>query len=186
MVFCHETLTIGKDSFKLAYSRHIKYKNNFILTIFKNNKIKPIKHLLCGNTDSLSKQIKYETDFLYFQYDQMLKRKKESCDKKIQFKNYLKENAILCCSWGWEQTNVEFYKVLSVNKNKTQAVIIELGHIIDKNYSVGDMSYHVLPDINNHLGEAISVNIRGYGIKINDSITLHEWDNESKFKSTYA
>jgi len=56
---------------------------------------------------------------------------------------------ILVCSWGWEQTNVDYYKV--VRRTKASAWIVPIGQRMVPG-SEGFMSESVLPDPDKVLG----------------------------------
>lgn len=107
-------------------------------------------------------------------------QKKKSAD---DFKSKLKEGVILSDSWGWEQTNVDFYVVVSV-KGST-VILQEVGH-----KQVGEpcswASCHVEPDLENKVGEPIKKVVRGSSVKINSSVSLTLWDGRPMFKSWYA
>ncbi len=104
-----------------------------------------------------------------------------------EFKDKLVVGSILSDSWGYEQTNVEFYEVISINKNKTEVIIRELCHKEVEGSGVSHgMACNVVPG-ESFSGDPITKKIRSsYGIKICSSITLSLWDGKAKYKSWYA
>src|SRR4030067_498516 len=64
--------------------------------------------------------------------------------KRIAFKNPAKVGDILSCSWGYDQTNVDFYQVVKVSGKCVYIQEIG-GHSLD---SVSDMADHVKPNKN--------------------------------------
>ena len=104
----------------------------------------------------------------------------------------IKAGDILYDSWGYEQTNVEFYivtKIVSACKIEIQ----ELGHSEVDGSGCG-MSCDVMPDPEKRIGEPIQkiVSQSGYEkasghwhVKINDSVSLTAWDGRPKYKSWY-
>lgn len=54
----------------------------------------------------------------------------------------MKKNDILYCEWGYEQTNIDFYKVIDVSKSGKTVTVIELES--KKDYT-GDMTGETMP-----------------------------------------
>ncbi len=69
---------------------------------------------------------------------------------------------ILSCSWGYEQTNIDYYKVLAL-KGKTQVIIIEIGEV--RNYT-GDMQGTCVPDPDTLKGDPMTKTVDGSSINI--------------------
>lgn len=103
----------------------------------------------------------------------------------------IKAGDILTDSWGYEQTNVEFYLVTKVI-SACKIEIVELGHQeVEENSS---MSGYVIPDMDRRIGEPIQkiVSQSGYEkkngswhVKINESISLTQWDGKPAFYSSW-
>lgn len=103
----------------------------------------------------------------------------------------IKVGDILCDSWGYEQTNVEFYlvtKILSACKIE----IVELGHTEVDSYD--PMSGTVVPNLERRIGEPIQKMVSqsswekqdgSYHVKINNSIELTPWDGHPMHRSSY-
>lgn len=98
-----------------------------------------------------------------------------------EFKSKLKPGAILSDSWGYEQTQVEFYKVLEVKGSSV--LIVELGHITLEAKSWA--SCDVMPDLNSTQGEPLWKKVCTNYIPICSSIHLTLWDGKPKYKSWY-
>lgn len=103
----------------------------------------------------------------------------------------IKVGDILCDSWGYEQTNVEFYLVTKII-GACKIEIVELGHTEVENET--SMSGYVMPDKNRRIGEPIQKvvsqssweKIDGrFHVKINNSISLTPWDGQPKFRSSW-
>jgi len=103
----------------------------------------------------------------------------------------IKVGDILKCSWGYEQTNVEFYKVTKI-VGACKIEIVEVGHIQqDVNSS---MSCYVVPDENREIGERLIKTVAQnswekqdgtYHVKINGSISLTPWSGQPLYESWY-
>lgn len=92
------------------------------------------------------------------------------------FLEKLQQGTILWDSWGWEQTNVEFFKV--IERNGSRVLIQELCHKTIPG-SEGFMSDRVVPsDV--LTGEPMWKQVRGPRIRINDSVSLKIFPEEYK------
>lgn len=106
--------------------------------------------------------------------------------ERKNFKSDLKAGDILSGTWGWEQTNVEFYKVLS--KKGSTIEIRELGQktVEGSTYSHGMADMRLPGD--NFVADApiIKKLVRSAYIKINDCISLSKWDGRAEYCSWYG
>jgi hypothetical protein len=123
---------------------------------------------------------------------------------KKEFKTSLKPNDILYTSWGYDQTNVEFYQVLTVHNNT-----ITIQEICQEYTPTQSMAGYTLPvpnkpvKVNNWIdgvcqkADAPIVTKRAQGytdlngvtkdhVKINESATAWKWDGQKKYTSSYA
>jgi len=103
---------------------------------------------------------------------------------KEKLKEALAIGTILTCSWGYEQTNVDFYIVTSLNKNKTKIEIQEIGQDQIEG-SGGFDSCYVLPNPEKRIGEVLIKGISRDRIKIDESVSLRIWDGQKKYRSWY-
>lgn len=108
-------------------------------------------------------------------------RKLERVKMKDEFKNKLQVGSILYDTWGYEQTNVEFYKVISINGS--QVGIQELGHKDIEQTSWA--SCYVMPDLESK-GRILIKRIGAWGVKVDSCVTLRLWDGKRVYKSWYA
>lgn len=112
-------------------------------------------------------------------------RRKEERKQKRQVPNTLKVGDILDGSWGYDQTNVEFFQVVEV---KGQYVMVrELCQKTDETRSSGDMSGHVLPvpDKFTENSKPIRKKVQ-YGNTLTfRCFNLSPWDGGSRYASSY-
>lgn len=103
----------------------------------------------------------------------------------------IKAGDILTDSWGYEQTNVEFYLVTKII-SACKIEIVELGHIETETNSA--MSGYVIPDQNNRIGDPIQKTVSqdsyekangGWHVKISSCISLTPWDRQPCFQSSW-
>ncbi len=112
--------------------------------------------------------------------------------KEIISKYGIKVGDILEDSWGYEQTNVEFYKVTKI-VSPCKIEIVEVGHS-RSNYESHGMACDVVPDVNNEIGERIVKTVAQdswekqdgrYHIKINSCVSLTPWNGQPCYCSWY-
>ena len=103
----------------------------------------------------------------------------------------IKVGDILQDSWGYEQTNVEFYLVTKI-VSAFKIEIVELGHTTVSTES--SMSGYVMPDTNCRIGEPLQKMVSQssyekrdgrWHVKINDSVSLTAWDGQPCFQSSW-
>ena len=111
--------------------------------------------------------------------------KRRNADKEAKASNFYKEGDIIVNSWGYGQTNIEFYKVMKVG-NKT----IEIKEISQKvvEGSEGNDCCNVLPgEIFLENGESYTLRVKAEGKLSNPEnfYYMHKWDGRPQFKSWY-
>lgn len=119
------------------------------------------KSVFCYRYDSVGARAKKVSKWM----DEQQEQKTES--KKQTSKRELKVDQILSSSWGYEQTNVNYYLVTAL-VGKVSVEVVEIG----KSYkATGDMTGRCIPDPSNRIGEPMKRRvIRGVQVKINSSI----------------
>lgn len=90
---------------------------------------------------------------------------------------------ILVCSWGYDQTNVDFYEIVK-KKNRT-IVIEEIGASHVKG-SGGFMSEQVIANPKLRTGIFKTKRIGAYGISMTSYSSAFKWNGEPKYHSWYA
>mgnify|MGYP004718904905 FL=1 len=98
---------------------------------------------------------------------------------------------ILTDSWGYEQTNVEFYMVTKI-VSACKVEIEQLGHT--QTEATSAMSGYVVPDRDRRIGEPIVKMVSqdsyekrtgGWHVKIDSCISLTAWGGEPEFQSSW-
>jgi len=109
-------------------------------------------------------------------------KNKRNTERK-NFCHTLNVGDVLYASWGYDQTNIDFFEVVSV-KSKKSVVIRELAQ---ENDHSGDMSGCTMPIRGEYCDDAITkrVNI-GNRIKLDCSRTASCWDGKPKYYTSYA
>lgn len=160
-----------------------------VVSIWKGKQSRPYSHYYYVNIEQAEGRINREKESAKKRTDSKLKQKEILTEARKNFKSSFNKNDILVCSWGYDQTNVNYYKVLEVKGKKI--TLQEIGY----NYvEEGFMSGHVTPDTDKTFGTPIvkTISILAYGdnihesIKINSSIRLYKWDGRPNYMSYYA
>jgi hypothetical protein len=96
----------------------------------------------------------------------------------------LEVGSILCGSWGYDQTNVEFFEVMSLSATRKTCAIRELRH--DERASVSSMSGKVFPLPGEYTGPLLERKlVQNDTVKL-DVCTLSLWDGRELYASHYA
>lgn len=104
--------------------------------------------------------------------------------KTITPNHDFKPGDILVSSWGYEQTNVDFYQVVGITKCSVKIRPI-MGHTIEEGYGCG----HTTPvkdafKINNLIGDGKTARVDKDGwIRISRGISAHKWTGQPVFVS---
>ena len=118
------------------------------------------------------------------------RKQRIEANKNFDARNFLKEGDIICNSWGYEQTNIDFYKVVEITRCTIK--IIEIGQYIYKDLT--SMSADVMPEpdkikIN---GEKWTLKVKAHGSSFSicspsrsSSFYFKLWDGRPQYKSWY-
>lgn len=139
--------------------------------------------------------LKYVNDYLSKVIERENEKEKAKQDIKVKnvnlvASNHFKIGDIVTNSWGWEQTNVEFYQVIEVLPKSIK--VREICQIEENTQSHG-MACDVIPDFNNFIGEPFILKLKMTSWDNNVRICNPEsyyyfskWDGKPQYKSWYA
>jgi hypothetical protein len=99
-----------------------------------------------------------------------------------KFLETLKPGVILYDTWGYEQTNVEFFEVKEVNGHKV--TLHELAH--NDLEATSWASCKVVPKKGHYIGGPITKIVKGDRVRVNDCVSLTLYDDRPIHKSWYA
>jgi hypothetical protein len=111
------------------------------------------------------------------------KAKKKAVDKadKEKAAKDMKVGDIYYTSWGYDQTNVDFYKILEVKKGS--AVIVKVG---SRTVSDNGPSTMVVPSPENETGKPMLKRMGVYGFSIASYASATKWDGEPKYETGFG
>ena len=120
--------------------------------------------------------------------DWLKKMEKDALEKQARkaFVHTLKVGDLLYTSWGWEQTNVDFYEVVAL-KGKTMAVLRERNTKVTGNGMELSMSGYTMPApgflrdelLTRRVGEGNTVTVKSYA-------RGYPWDGKKKGTTWYG
>ena len=156
---------------------------------FRGKRSKPDFHLEFRTHE---RRDKYIQDFLTGVESSLMartERKEKNRKEKQEFLNQLIPGTILYSSWGYDQTNVNFYQVIKINGQKiTMCEICKIsvegseGFMSDKVVAAKN-SFMVNNDDN--AKEFTRMAQAGY-VKMHDSANAYLWDGRPLYRSWYA
>lgn len=147
-------------------------------TLFPKRGKKPVLHCRYGCENSRAKDVEAVLNGRIKHKEMVSQRRAENS------KTTLKAGDILYTSWGWEQTNVDFFKVLEVC-GKKKIKLVEIAQKSSEHESHG-MACTVTADEENTIGQPFYKMASKSSVKISRSETAWLWDGKPKYKSWYA
>ena len=87
-------------------------------------------------------------------------------------------------SWGYDQTNIDFSKIVGFSASGKSAKIVSIGQIIVDHDDF--MSEHVMPDVNNIKGKPHMVRLGSWHEHIEAGSGNWLWDGKKELQSHYA
>lgn len=117
-------------------------------------------------------------------FERDLERKKQVKELKIKMAESIKVGSICQGSWGYEQTNREFFQVIA-KPSKFKVIIKPIGCEVVPN-SQGHDSDYVRPVRNDFSGEEQTKLITQYGIKVHRNCTVSPCDENGKYYRSWG
>jgi len=136
------------------YSRRTRKGVVFFALGYKGRSKKTYFHRNFGNDES--NRNSYVSEF-------MNRCKTEQIEKERTPGRALEVGNVLSCSWGYDQTNVDYYLVTELI-GKTQVMIVKIGQQLIES---SNMTGKCIPDIQVHIGEPMRKSVAGDHVKIN-------------------
>lgn len=115
------------------------------------------------------------------------KEERRKANASIKASDFYKVGDIVCNSWGYEQTNVDFYQVVEV-KNKTIVVKEIAQRMVEGSESF--MSCNVMPEIGEFIDDGDNYALRVYAegrlSSVKSYYYMSKWDGRAMYRSWYA
>lgn len=193
-----ETVEIGKYIFQIYDRSNAGYMKNRpygVLYAKKTPKARVSKTRVIQNVafESIERCEKYIEDlyrkiYLNMKSDQEYKEKKRLEQKEVVASDFYKVGDIVVNSWGYEQTNIEFYQVVKVTARTIMVKEIGQNMVEDSMYAHG-MAWKVVADKDNFVenGDEYKLRVYARGALSKPESYYHftKWDGSPEYKSTY-
>lgn len=108
--------------------------------------------------------------------------------KNIVASDHFKIGDIVFNSWGWEQTNIDYYQVVEITGKK-----IKVMELMEEREETGFMSGHSVPKKDNFVkdGKHYLLSLKFYGDQVyivnpESFYYFRKWDGSPKYWSSYA
>jgi hypothetical protein len=117
------------------------------------------------------------------------KARLKAINSTFKVENYFRVGDILVNSWGYDQTNVDFYQVVELLNKKIK--VREIAQSVDNSRDTGNgMACYVLPEkdsFSNDLVKTLLLKLATNGkCKICGRDYIQKWDGKSEYCSWYA
>lgn len=174
-----ERLLQRSDSSTIECFNHVFISYGLITALFKGRSGKPKHHYSFKTEEQQKGWIETQITLLTADEKQALIREEELMKKRA----LIKEGDIFYSSWGYDQTNVDYYVVLEINNS-----IFTLQQLGKENfYTQSSMSGVCAPDINNKIGEPFKKRLSKYNTFTMTSYSnAFLWDGKKKEFSSWA
>jgi hypothetical protein len=113
----------------------------------------------------------------------VLERKEKQRKERAEFQHSLQEGDFLYTSWGYDQTNVNFYQVTKVISGKT----IEIREVAKKIVKSSPPQDYVAPISNKFIGSKMRKKVgMGDTVKIESYAHASKWDGKPKYQTSFG
>lgn len=173
--------TIGKYKLEL-WTDEKGYFNVKVYNTNRKNKFMPDKWYYFKTEEERSKYIRQLEGIVKTRQEEKLARKKE----RKQFKTSLKPGDIISNSWGYDQTNVAFFKILEVTSPK-RVIVQKIGSMLTDNSDYGSMGGTTVPNQDSTIGEPFKCSVlTNDWVRVNKYYTFEDaskWDGRPCYTS---
>jgi hypothetical protein len=142
---------------------------------------KPYVHYYYRSEEMRNEQLNKYIERIQDEIKRKAEYKIERKQKANEAAELMKEGTILYSSWGYEQTNVDFYEVI---ERKGQTVTVQrIGSTIVEEWQ--NYTGKVVADRTNKIGQAFTKRINKYGtITLENYKSVSIWNGEPKYFSS--
>jgi len=143
---------------------------------------KPILNLAFRTWEQAEERIKQQIDAQTWWKEEKQKRS----EQRKAYQHTLKVGDILCSSWGYDQTNVDFYQVINIPSKKS-VTIRKIGLDMPRGEEGFMCGYSAVPIKDSFTGEPFTKRVTtGGSVKLTDYSYAWLWDGKEKYVSWYA
>lgn len=190
-----KTVIIGKYEFSLferenerSYPKH-KFGVKLIQHTPKGkwSKFKTIENFVFKTFDEAEKYFNRKIESYTTNINTRIEKKKK--DAEVNASDFYRVDDIICNSWGFEQTNVNFYRVVRVLNRSIEIVEIG-GKVVEGSVYDHGMACEVIPNSDKIIdgGDKYLLRVYDNGRLSNPEsfYYMHKWSGKPEYKSWYA
>lgn len=152
-----------------------------LMVVYKGKSGKPISRYYYGTLQRRDA----EMDRLKRGADARMKYKKDREEARKNIKNVFKVGDILYASWGYEQTNIDFYKVVGLTAKSVK--IVKIGQKRTDDETGHWLSEYVVADPTSEEGHVMTKRVGGSkehpSVKVRSFAWAHKWGGNPVFQS---
>lgn len=140
---------------------------------------KPVWHYFFSSKENMDKYVdKFFSDRQYSLARKEVEKKERALKAEENVKK-TKVGDIYYSSWGYDQTNIDFYKIVA-RKGSRSFMLQAIGQTVDSNGSSQDL---VMPYENSYKGRPVMKRMGAYGFNLNSFSIATKWDGKPKYQT---
>lgn len=140
---------------------------------------KPLWHYRFRDMSQFEKKVRETIDSRKSHVDRIEQRRQE----RVQYKHNLKVGDILISSWGYDQTNIDFYEVVEVGEKSVKIREID-GRTLPSNEPSQDK---VVPAPGRYKGPVMTKMVgTGDSVKVRSFAWAHKWDGTPAYQTAFG
>ena len=150
-------------------------KTKYYGTAFVGKQQKPLWNYYFTSERNRDKEIEKTVD----NRRDILEYKRKQREERTKYVHTLKEDDILYTSWGYDQTNIDYYQVIKLISPK----MVVIREIVSKRTD----DEHVVPAKNKFVGPPMRKKVgRGDSIKITSYSWAHKWSGKPNYETPFG
>jgi hypothetical protein len=145
----------------------------------------PFADYWCSSEAACERRIEEEIESENHQYQMQREEQARSIERQKKMREQVQVGTIVCRTWGYDQTNVNFWQV--IDRKKGSAVIRPIGAETNPRYGGGSMTDEVRPRVGDFTGPERTARISQWGVTVKRGEYATPTDPETwHYRSTYA
>lgn len=108
--------------------------------------------------------------------------KAEQAKARREYHHDFQVGDFLVASWGYDQTNIDYYQVVSVPSGKS----VVLRSVGKKVVGESQTSEYVVPDPDTFCGKPFSRRVSSHGVKVDKVSRAYKWDGRSRYQTAFG
>ena len=173
-----QQLPEGKD-LDLEFWSYEDAKGNLYGIAFWGKANKPLWHYRFNDKARLDRKIQETIESRKSHVETMQERRQE----RLEYKHTLKVGDILVSSWGYDQTNIDFYEVVEVGEKS-----VKIREIDGKILPSGEQTQEKVMPAPGHFKGPPMLKLVGKGdsVRIKSFAWAHKWDGNPQYQTAFG